>query len=303
MRALMEAGTTPADAARDGFAWVVEVPDSSWAKILRDEWRSFARRGERYEDGDHHYISWRDGPWIAWAPEEQPPTFTQTKRSNTFAEAIARGHHCVEFATDLKWLPADLVEAADHHLILPKLTADDIRIIATSLCGRTPTEALSDEQSGTLTPRHLQLARRLGQTADAYVTKLRFLPERSNPFTSDVASEPSSDRTNTSPRYTPDLTRLHGMDEAVAFGMGVAKDVLFLDEVDSFPNRDRVLHRYAQWDIQIVNALQLAARGLIGPRIAAVKELARILLCRGALDGSSAEVIVNQYCVQDGGEL
>jgi hypothetical protein len=93
------------------------------------------------------------------------------------------------------------------------------------------------------------------------------------------------------------------MDEAVAFGMGVAKDVLFLDEVDSFPNRDRVLHRCAQWDIQIVNALQLAARGLIGPRIAAVKELARILLCRGALDGSSAEAIVNQYCVQDGGEL
>ena len=34
-----------------------------------------------------------------------------------------------------------------------------------------------------------------------------------------------------------------------------APSVVFLDEIDSFPNRSTVKHRHAEWDVQVVNAL------------------------------------------------
>jgi cell division protease FtsH len=326
--ALDAAGTSFEEAGRDGAVCFVVLPDSSWTKVVRDEWRAQARSGERYQDGDRDRHG-DDGQWAAWMPEEPPRPSAWSDANETFAHSISQGRHCAGFAADIDWLPSDLVHAADHRLTLPTLTAGDVTRITNLLCGQEPTERLSPEQAAMLTPRLLRLARRRDQTADLYVRKLREVLRRVPPALAAQVSGAAG-----SPREAPTLQRLFGMDEAVAFGLDVARDVqdfkdgkipwsavdkgallsgpsgcgkalfaralavtagvplvtgsysqwlangsghqgdlliamrktfraaraqapcvLFLDEVDSFPDRGKISHRYADWEIQVVNAL------------------------------------------------
>lgn len=46
-----------------------------------------------------------------------------------------------------RWLPQDLVHAADHRLVLPTLTGADVGFVAREMSGDEPTEALSDGQA------------------------------------------------------------------------------------------------------------------------------------------------------------
>ena len=71
-----------------------------------------------------------------------------------------KGLHCAGLAADPTRLPADLVDAADHRLTLTALTSGDVAQIARVLCGRKPTDGLTEAQAAILTPRHLRLARR-----------------------------------------------------------------------------------------------------------------------------------------------
>jgi cell division protease FtsH len=325
--ALEAAGTSYAEAGRDGAVCLVVLPEASWATIVRDEWREQARRGARYRDGDEYRDS--DGDiWVAWVPQRSPRPAGEEIAADSFAKAISSGCHCIGIAAGVDWLPSDLVEAADHRLTLPQLTADDVTLIANRLGGHEPTQRLSDEQAARLTPRLLRLAQRRDQTADLYVLKLRGLLDRlPSPHSASTAAA-------NSPRKAPSLERLAGMDEAVAFGMDVARDIkafkqgeigwdavdkgallsgppgcgktlfasamattcgvplvtasysewlatgtghqgdlllamrhtfrsardqapciLFLDEIDSFPDRGKITHRQSGWEIQVVNAL------------------------------------------------
>jgi SpoVK/Ycf46/Vps4 family AAA+-type ATPase len=264
-----------------------------------------------------------------------------------FAKAISEGRHCAGFTADLAWLPADLVQAADYTLELPRLTGADAAALARSLCGGNPRSRLSDDQAAALTPRLLRLARRPGQTASDYVRKLRGLLAREETPRSAASVVPAP------PREEPALDRLHGMDEAVAWGWALARDlaiyrkgqlpwadvdgqglllsgppgcgktlfaralaktcgvplvsgswgqwhasgsghqgdflkamrasftqareqaaaegaaILFIDEVDSFPNRETVNHHYKDYEVQVVNALLAEIDG-VEPRIGVV---------------------------------
>ena len=151
-----------------------------------------------------------------WAPNELPRFGRIEEDAGKFAGAIAAGRHCVGITPDETWLPGDFVDAADHRLVLGQLRGEDIGVIAQELCGDAPTLLPPDTFTALILPKHLRLARRVGQSADAYVDKLVGLIEK--------LQRPAPAIT-VSPRGAPTLDRLHGMDEAVEWGLAVARDL------------------------------------------------------------------------------
>lgn len=217
-RALTASGTALEEAGRDGAVTVVVVPDVEWTLPARDEWRTAARRGEDYnEAGSDRY--WGSSTWAAWTPTEAPRAAWTAEAAEGVAREIGRGRHCLGVAADEAWLPADLIQSRDHRLVLAVLTGEDLRAVALRLCGEEATTSLPDDMAARTTPRLLRLARRLDQTADAYLAKLGGL------LAAPAAMTPTAADPRGSPRKAPTLARLHGMDEAVAWGTDLARDL------------------------------------------------------------------------------
>ena len=335
-RALSSAETAADEVGRDGAVCIVTLPSSDWTDPVQDEWRDQFRNGHPALDGRRNH-SWERSTWISWSPVECPRPPEVREASEAFIHSVSRGRHCVGFTADPSWLPPDLLNAADHRLTLPLPTAADVSELVFVLTSHRPEMALSDSDAAMLTPRLLRLARRPDQAPNAYVAKLRDLLERDRTACAIPAVGVRSIREK------PVLARLHGMDEAVAWGERVARDldafragsiawadvdrgcllsgppgcgktlfaqalaatcnaelvtgsygqwlgtgtghqgtmlkamrdtfalarskapsILFIDEVDSFPNRATVIHHYADWEMQVVNALLAEVDGVEG---------------------------------------
>jgi hypothetical protein len=341
-RALHTAGTTMAQAARDGVVVIIALRAAVWTLPVYDHWQREARAGARPEDGFRTtYEPFYDpdaAVWVSWAPTEPPSIDQFALGAEVFADAVAAGRHCVGMAADLTWLPQDLVHSADVCLTMPALTGADVGLLARMLCGEDANTSFADDHAALLTPRLLRLARRPDQSADAYLAKLRALLERDRPTAAHPATAGSA-----SIRDTPRLERLHGMDAAVSWGLTLADElqrvrqgqlaweavdrglllsgppgsgktlfaralaatcevplitgsyhawlgsgtghqgdllkamratfetarkaapaILFIDEIDSFPDRGTVRHHYAEWEVQVVNALLAEIDGVEG---------------------------------------
>ncbi len=215
-RAIRNAGAKVRQVGGDGVVCLIGLPSLDWGEVVRDEWGRRLRHGERQIDGGGQRDFHQRG-WVGWLPQRRPEPSDRGWQEDTFARYVSQGLHCVGFATDPAWLPADLVEAADFRLTMPLPSGACSRSIAQTLCGDEPCTTLSDEEAALLTPRLFRLARRPGQSADAYLAKLRALVAREH-----VARKTVS---GASPRTEPTLDRLHGMAEAVAWGRQVARDL------------------------------------------------------------------------------
>ena len=330
-------------AGRNGVVTVMVVPSVDWVDPVARAWREGVRPGQRYLNGLHG-TDWYGGTWVCFEADEQDAGSGRNRSAETFANSIAKGLHCFGVTPDLDWLPRDMVAAADHTATLPLLSAADVRSLARRLCGGRPTKGITDEMAARLTPRLLRLARRPGQGPDDYLAKFAWLLDRDDAAKSGVRPHTSAaDAVGDTLRRAPTLDRLHGMDEAVAWGRALARDlaafragtlawadvdcgcllsgppgcgktvfaralaascgvplvtgsygqwlgsgsghqgsllrsmrqtfadakakapsILFIDEVDSFPNRGTVTHHFAEWEMQVVNALLAEIDGVDG---------------------------------------
>jgi cell division protease FtsH len=160
----------------------------------------------------------------AMPPRELVLSSTMAEAAEDVAMAVSKGIHVGAFTADTAWLPPDLVAAADIHLTLPRLSGADVAAVAKALCGETPTVVVSDEMAAVVSPRLLRLACRRNQTADAYLAKLIRLIEHDHRDRTDTYAW-VADASSASVREAPMLSRLHGMEEAVAWGMAVANDL------------------------------------------------------------------------------
>lgn len=137
VRALEAAGTTMEAIGADGVVSVLALSDPAWTDIALEYWRTSVRHGKRGDDGK------RAGYWDAygWAPQVPPQRGGEASGGDKFALCVAKGLHCVGLSADPSWLPDELVQAAGHRLILPSLTAADLREVAKKTLRQAPGRA------------------------------------------------------------------------------------------------------------------------------------------------------------------
>lgn len=210
--ALTSAGVDVTVAGGNGAVCLIAVPNQCWVEIVVTAWRLMARDGRRPGSRSKSWHS-TGGDWTYWSPDEAPRR-SQVEDAEAFACAASMGQHCVGVAADVDWLPEDLVLAADHRLTLAALTGADVHELARTLCGTEPGAMLANELTAMLTPQLLRLARRPGQTPDAYISKLANVLERHRT----VKVQPAAPR-------QPTLDDLPGMSAATAWGRDLARDL------------------------------------------------------------------------------
>lgn len=321
----------PLHVGAPGSVAVVRTPNDEWTEIAVRAWTFVAHSGKtpKYEDSRW---SERATDWIAFVRmenENNPRAARSDHSGEDLADALWRGKAVCGFSPGPEeLLPRDLLQAADFRLVMGLPKPRDVTEAAETCSGSVSGTELSVGEAAACSPRLLRLARRPDQSAHAYIVKLRellSLEEKAKPPAKPVQT----------PRDEPTLDRLHGMEEATAWGIGVAADllefvagrlpwsevsghacllsgppgcgkslfaralaascgvplvtgsygqwhssgnshqgdllkamrntfaeakrkapsILFIDEIDSFPNRTTITHAWADWEIQVVNAL------------------------------------------------
>lgn len=303
---------------------MVQLPSAVWLEGMPGVWGEIVHDHGDGRDGD-------DGLWYEayWVYFSRASTSVFTKSGDAeVVRALWEKLPLVGISDDLMALPYELIQASDVLLSLTPPQPDDVSSVAEALTGEKPANVLTLDEAARLNPRLLRLAVRPEQTADAWVDKLRELLGREGEVP--VTAPPPPPK---APRAAPDLTRLHGMPEAVEWGLALARDIeayrkgdlpwsavdggcllsgppgvgktlfaralaqtcgvplihgsysiwhssgaahqgeflkamrkafatakkqapsiLFVDEIDSFPDRGKLTHRWADYEIQIVNA-------------------------------------------------
>ena len=317
---------------------VVTTPLDWTTDIVRRAWQVTAQNESAAAEEDEPRF-WVSEAWVAYVHDFDGKT---NYSEGGIEKALWTGKSVVGFSPEPEMLlPAELVRNADRSFEISPPCPEDVVEVALRLTGTAPERTFGEELTSKLTPRHFRLARRVGQTAEDYVARLVRLVEREDAATAPVRPPPPPPAE--SPRDIPTLDRLHGIDEAVAWGLDVARDlasykrgeivwgevdrgcllsgppgcgktlfaralattcgvplvsgsygqwmgqgnahqgdllkamrksfadartrkpsILFIDEIDSFPDRSKITHHFAEWEIQVVNALLAEIDGVEG---------------------------------------
>lgn len=341
-RAIERSGHAPIEVGSPGSVAVVHVPSEAWLEIICDAWSTLVQLGQKPDDGYRGDL-WHRNRWVRFLPTDKARhSGPDDKRANEgVANALWQGKAIAGFSVEPETLlPPDLVRAADYRIDVLPPSANDIAKATALVTRQYHSSLISDADAALATPRTLRLARRPKQNGIAYNRKLAAM----------LALERTESRVNpgavvqsSSLRHHPTLERLHGLDEAVAWGWtlkasidayrmgqlpwsevdpgcllsgppgagktlfaralsttcgvplfvgsysiwlgsghghqggmleamrGTFRDarkdtpsIIFLDEIDSFPNRGTVRHHHPEWDIQVVNALLAELDGIEG---------------------------------------
>ena len=191
----------------------VEVPGAEWAEPIAAAWEEVVLGGGGlYRDGGdvRPWVrrSLRRGEYMRFVRTGTEKSHRHDVGNADVAHAVTAGAPVVGFASNpARYLPNDLVRAADHRIVIPRLDGTMLAAIAGSTTGASCAHTLADDVCRRITPDDLRLARRVGQTPEDYLRRLDALA------------------TGHSSRQAIDLDALHGMDDAVAWGKSLAEDL------------------------------------------------------------------------------
>jgi hypothetical protein len=203
-------------ALQSGAVIVVEVPDAEWVEPVAEAWREIIQATtEIHPDGDGQEERPGPGkeratsPWVAFRRDGKSRDHRPDEGNHAVRAVVASGRPIYGFSpSPARFLPSDLMRAATETVIVGPPDAAVLVEAATVLTGAAPAKvSIPAEVATRVTIGDLWLARRPGQDADAYLTRL-----------AQLASGRTGDQALT-------LDDLHGMDDAVRWGKDVARDL------------------------------------------------------------------------------
>ncbi|MDJ0390066.1 AAA family ATPase [Roseomonas sp. E05] len=204
-----------ARARQPGAVIVVEVPGAEWVEPIAEAWRELIHaatraatdRGE--QEGSGHKGEGANSAWVAFRRDGKSRDHRPDEGNRAVRAVVASGRPVYGFSpSPARFLPSDLMRAATERVTIGLPDAPALIETATILTGAPPvTVSIGAEVAARVTVADLWLARRPGQDAEAYLTRLAQLACRQ---IGDQALR---------------LDGLHGMDEAVRWGKDVARDL------------------------------------------------------------------------------
>ena len=208
------------DARAPGAVICVVVPGADWLDPVRRAWRREIS-GEKLTRKADAYSSFLSpiAKTYTFVAAEEPRKSERDRHNDFFAGAVGHGHSAVGFAPDAAWLPPDLVAAMDHEIVLGSPSPAMVSEAARRLTGHHSTFELTEEEAARATPRVLRLSVRPTQDADTYLLKLREVLGREAATVVQAVARPKTVRDE------PTLDRIHGMDDAVAWGFQLRDDL------------------------------------------------------------------------------
>ena len=208
------------DVRAPGAVICVMVPGSDWLDPVRRAWRrDISGQTLTYKASGYADFSSRVVRTYTFCPDREPSKADRDRHNELFAGLVGHGHSAVGFAADAAWLPPDLVAAMDYRIVLGTPAPGMLAEMAGRLSGSPATFELTEEEAARVTPRLLRLSVRPNQSADAYLLKLRDMLAREAVVAVASVQKPRTVRDE------PTLERIHGMDEAVAWGFQLRDDL------------------------------------------------------------------------------
>lgn len=187
---------------------VVQVPDRDWTDPIAEAWRAEIRATEAVpDDGDGFEPQEED--WLEFRRNE-PPKSGAAETVARIGTALSRGRQVYAFSPDPgRCLPPDLLRSADRHVVLPRPDAAALVEAMRLHHGACPSFVPDAVEARQVTPGDLLLACRPGRDPDGHLRRAVSLAAARMGQTHDA----------------PRLEDLHGMDDAVRWGLDLHHDL------------------------------------------------------------------------------
>ncbi|MFC0406987.1 AAA family ATPase [Roseomonas elaeocarpi] len=200
------------DATTIQGAVVLEVPGADWVEAVSGAWRSMvsvpSRRASKSRSGD---LELRPGEWLVFDATGPSQRHGAAYENEQIPISLWQGHNLVGVSqAPERHLPPHLLRAADLRLTVEPLDAEGLRAVAQRVTDEQPTSLPPADTCAPISPVTLRLARRPGQSADDFLQRAARIVTRGK-------------RSAVDPGMS--LDSLPGMEEAVAWGRDLARDL------------------------------------------------------------------------------
>lgn len=202
-------------AANEPMAVIVEVPAAEWVDLISIVWGELVWpdliRGAT-GDALKRSFGWEpfEGScWVAYSRDGTEKHHRPDVGNEGVSAILGAGCSVVGFSqSPERHLPRALIQVAEIRVVVPQMNREALTMVVGMLTGCRPSVEIPDRLHSLITIEDLRLAWRPDRNADAYAARLLRLLER---------------KANLRPQLT--LDQMHGMDEAVAWGTALARDL------------------------------------------------------------------------------